>query len=336
MKISRLISINIFIILISFQFGFSQYKTTGKIIRIDNKFDELLDVNTPIEIVSEGYEWSEGPLWIKDGGYLLFSDVPRNTIYKWKDGISTEVFLNPSGYTGKGKYSNEPGSNGLAMSNDGQILACEHGDRRVSKMPLAGGGKLTLADNINGKRFNSPNDLVQSKAGHIYFTDPPYGLPKRQDDPSRELDLYGVYKIDNKGKVSLQIADLTRPNGVALSPDHKTLYVAQSDTKAIIMQYPILENGNIGKGKLLFDASYLNKEGLRGAPDGLKVDAQGNIFSTGPGGLLIIDKAGKLLGRIETGQATSNIAWGEDGSTIFLTADMNILRIKTKTKGANF
>lgn len=336
MKYLLQISVNIFIFLLSVQFGFSQYKTTGKIIRIDSKFDELIDVNTPIEIVSEGYEWSEGPLWIKDGGYLLFSDVPKNTIYKWKDGKSTEVFLSPSGYTGIGKYSNEPGSNGLTLSNDGQILACEHGDRRVSKMPLSGGGKVSLADQLNGKRFNSPNDLVQSKAGHIYFTDPPYGLPNRQDDPSRELKEFGVYKIDKNGKVSLQIADLTRPNGVALSPDHKTLYVAQSDTKAVIMQYPIIENGNVGKGKLLFDASYLNKEKLRGAPDGLKVDAQGNIFSTGPGGLLIIDKNGKLLGRIETGQATSNIAWGEDGNTIFLTADMYILRLKTKTKGANF
>jgi gluconolactonase len=325
----------IFALLISFS-TFAQ-KTVGKIISLDPSFDKLVDVSEPITVIAEGYEWSEGPVWVKDGEYLLFSDVPKNIIYKWKNSETT-VFLSPSGYTGIGRYSNEPGSNGLTITKDGQyLISCEHGDRRISKMPLQGyGGKLTLADKFNGKRFNSPNDLVEAKNGNIYFTDPPYGLAEYEKNASRETPLFGVYMIDKTGKTHLVVSDLIRPNGVALSPDEKTLYVAQSDRKAYIMSYPILANGLLGKGKLFFDASYLNKEGLGGAPDGLKVDQNGNIFSTGPGGVLIISPIGKLLGRIETGLATSNLGWGEDGSTLFITADMYILRLKTKTKGANY
>lgn len=315
-----------------------QTKTIGKIIQNDPELSNLLNIEDKLEVLGEGFEWSEGPVWIKDGNYLLFSDVPTNIIYKWKEGEKITEFLNPSGYTGIMPYSNEPGSNGLTISNDGKyLLACEHGDRRITKMPLAGkGGKFTLADNWEGKRFNSPNDLVEAKSGNIYFTDPPYGLPDFVDDKSREIEYFGVYKISPARKVTLEIKDLVRPNGVALSPDHKILYVAQSDVKAYIMSYPINSDGSIGKGKLLFDASYLNQQGLHGAPDGLKVDQNGNIFTTGPGGVLILSPEGKLLGRIETGAATANLAWGEDGSTLFITADMYLLKIKTKTKGANF
>jgi gluconolactonase len=315
-----------------------QTKTIGKIIQNDPELSNLLNIEDKLEVLGEGFEWSEGPVWIKDGNYLLFSDVPTNIIYKWKEGEKITEFLNPSGYTGIMPYSNEPGSNGLTVSRDGKyLLACEHGDRRITKMPLAGkGGKFTLADNWEGKRFNSPNDLVEAKSGNIYFTDPPYGLPDFVDDKSREIEYFGVYKISPDRKVTLEIKDLVRPNGVALSPDHKTLYVAQSDVKAYIMSYPINSDGSIGKGKLLFDASYLNQQGLHGAPDGLKVDQNGNIFTTGPGGVLILSPEGKLLGRIETGAATANLAWGEDGSTLFITADMYLLKIKTKTKGANF
>ena len=315
-----------------------QSKTMGKIIQNEPELSSLINLDEKLEVLGEGFEWSEGPIWVKEGNYLLFSDVPTNIIYKWKEGEKITEFLNPSGYTGILPYSNEPGSNGLTISNDGKhLLACEHGDRRITIMPLAGkGGKFTLADTWAGKRFNSPNDLVQSKAGHIYFTDPPYGLPDFVDDKSREIDLFGVYRITPDRKVSLEIKDLIRPNGVALSPDQKTLYVAQSDEKAYILAYPINHDGSLGKGKLFFDASYLNKQGLQGAPDGLKVDYQGNIFTTGPGGVLILSPKGKLLGRIETGAATANLAWGEDGSTLFITADMFLFRIKTKTKGANF
>ena len=314
-----------------------QIKTTSKIIENDAELAKLIRLDTKLELIGEGFEWSEGPVWVKDGGYLLFSDVPKNVIYKWKEGEKITEFLKPSGYSGIMPYSHESGSNGLTISNDGQLIACEHGDRRVSIMPIGGmGGKFSLADNYKGKRFNSPNDVVQSKSGNVYFTDPPYGLPSFVTDPSREIDLFGVYRVSPDRKVTLEIADLIRPNGVALSPDHKILYVAQSDTKAYIMAYPIKKDGSLKKGKLLFDASYLYDQGLSGAPDGLKVDENGNIFTTGPGGVLILSPKGKLLGRIETGAATSNLAWGEDGKTLFITADMYLFRLKTITKGANF
>lgn len=317
---------------------FAQNPKIGKIISNDPSLSTLLNINDQLEVLGEGFEWSEGPVWVKNGNYLLFSDVPTNIIYKWKEGEKITEFLKPSGYTGIMPYSNEPGSNGLTISNDGKyLIACEHGDRRITKMPLAGkGGKFTLADNWDGKRFNSPNDVVEAKSGDIYFTDPPYGLPDFVDDKSREIEYFGVYRISPQGKVTLIIKDLVRPNGVALSPDHKTLYVAQSDVKAYIMSYPIKSDGSVGEGKLLFDASYLNQQGLKGAPDGLKVDEKGNIFTTGPGGIIVLNPQGKLLGRIETGAATANLAWGEDGSTLFITADMYLLKLKTKTKGANF
>ncbi len=317
--------------------GFGQSKTIGKIVETDPALRQVLDPSAAIEVIAEGFDWSEGPVWIKSSGFLLFSDVPANIIYKWKAGEPVTEFLKPSGYTGILPYSNEPGSNGLTIGNNGQLLACEHGDRRVTAMPFAAGGKYTLADNFNGKRFNSPNDLVQAKSGHVYFTDPPYGLPGYDTDPTRELDVFGVYRISPERKVFLEISDLVRPNGVALSLDQKTLYVAQSDVSmAYIMAYPVREDGSLGKGKLFYDATPLAKQGLKGAPDGLKVDIHGNVFSTGPGGVLVISPEGKLLGRIDTGEATSNVAWGEDGSTLFITADMFVCRVKTRTKGANF
>jgi gluconolactonase len=313
----------------------AQIKTIGKIISIDPKFSELISLDSQIELLGEGFVWTEGPVWISGSDCLLFSDVPKNTIYKWKKGEEISVFMNPSGYTGVKPYSNEPGSNGLSISNDGYLIACEHGDRRISKMPLSiKGGKVTLADKWQGKRFNSPNDLVQSDKGIIYFTDPPYGLPNYINDSSREIDLFGVYSVDAKGVVKLLIKDLERPNGVAISPDQKTLYVAQSEPKnPVIMKYPILENGTVGKGTIFFDAMELFKQGLPGLPDGLKVDVNGNVFSTGPGGVLVISANGKLLGRIDTGVPTANLAWGEDGSTLFITAQHYLCKIKTKTIG---
>ena len=320
--------------------GQSSYPTLGKIIKYDNALDKLISPDAKIEVLSSGYTWTEGPVWVKDGNYLLFSDVPANTIYQWKQGKNEgeiSVFLKPSGYTGTGVYSNEPGSNGLIINQKGELVACEHGDRRVSAMPLSKGGKRTLADNFKGKKFNSPNDVVQHSSGAYYFTDPPYGLPKQEKDPSRELE-FGVYRIGTDGKVSQVISDLTRPNGLAFSPDEKILYVAQSDPeKAFIMAYPVNADGSVGTGKVFYDATSAVKEGkLRGLPDGLKIDKQGNIFTTGPGGVLVISPEGKLLGIINTGEATANCAWGDDGSTLYITADMYLCRIKTLTKGVRF
>ena len=325
-------------LLILIQTGMAQnsYPTIGKIVSNSPKLDALVDKDARIEVLASGFVWSEGPVWVKDGGYLLFSDVPQNTVFKWteKDGLS--VFLKPSGYTGVGRYSNEPGSNGLTLNRKGELVSCEHGDRRVSVMPLNGGGKRTLADNHQGKRFNSPNDVVQHSDGSYYFTDPPYGLPQQEKDPSREVDVFGVYRIAPDGKVTLVVPDLTRPNGLAFSPDEKTLYVAQSDPdRAVIMAYPVQKDGSLGKGRVFHDAT-ADAKTMRGLPDGLRVDKSGNLFATGPGGVRVIAPDGTLLGRIDTGQATANCAFGEDGSTLFLTADGYLCRIRTKTKGVGF
>jgi gluconolactonase len=313
------------------------YPTMGKIVYEDPSFEKLLSKDAKIEVLASGFEWSEGPVWVKDGGYLLFSDVPKNKVYKWDEKEGLSVFLEPSGYTGRGIYSDEPGSNGLIIDNQGRLVSCEHGDRRISAMPLHVGGKVMLADNFEGKRFNSPNDVVQHSNGDYYFTDPPYGLAKKHEDPTREIPQFGVYRIHKDGKVTMQVSDLSRPNGLAFSPDGKTLYVAQSDPeKSIWMAYPLDANGNAGKGKLIYDATPMGKRGVPGLPDGLKIDKDGNLWSSGPGGMLIISPSGKLLGRIEMGELTSNCAWGNDGSTLYMTVDGYVCRVKTNTKGAGW
>jgi gluconolactonase len=303
------------------------FPTAGSIERLDPALDQLIAPDSKIEVIASGFTWSEGPVWDKKNKRLLFSDVPENTVYQWnlKDGIS--VFLKPSGYTGPSDYGSEPGSNGLTFDNEGRLLFCEHGDRRISMITKDGGGKITLAHKFEGKRFNSPNDLCVHPSGLIFFTDPPYGLPKKENDPRREIDAFGVYRLGLDGKVDMVIPDLKRPNGVTLSSDGKTLYVAQS--------YPVDGKGNVGKGKLFFDATELAKTD-KGLPDGLKTDVKGNVWCTGPGGVLVISPEGKLLGRILTGHRTANCAWGEDGSTLYLTADSYIMRLKTLTKGTGF
>lgn len=311
----------------------AQQKTVGEVISLDPLFNTLVDKDAKIEVLADGFQWTEGPVWVKDGNYLLFSDVKQNTIFKWKEGEGISAFLKPSGYTGRLPYSNEPGSNGLIINRKGELVACEHGDRRVSSisMPLNNGGKRTLADNYKGKPFNSPNDIVQRSNGDYYFTDPTYGLPANAPQ-----NVMGVYRISNDKTVTLLIDNLT-PNGLAFSPDERILYVAQSlPASAIIMSYPLKQDGTLGKGKIFFDATSMVKQGLPGLPDGLKTDINGNLFATGPGGVLVLSPAGKLLGRIDTKQLTANCAWGDDGSTLYITANMILCRIKTKTKGAGF
>ncbi len=329
---------NLPLLLLSITLGcFAQQKTTGNLVVLDDAFFDYVEENAKIEVLAEGFIWSEGPVWVKEGDFLLFSDVPQNTIFKWKDGEGLSEFLKPSGYTGVLPYSNEPGSNGLIINNDGELVACEHGDRRISKMPLVGGGKFTLADTWMRKRFNSPNDVVQASNGTYYFTDPPYGLPKQENSETREIDAFGVFKIAPNGNVDMVVSNLTRPNGLALSPDEKILYVNQSDSNApYIMAYNIDEDGSLDKGHIFFDATSLLESGLVGSLDGIKVAQDGTLFSTGPSGLLVITPEGKLLGRIETGQRTANCAWGEDGSVLYMTADNYLMKIQTKTKGTGF
>jgi gluconolactonase len=241
--------------------------------------------------------------------------------------------MQPSGYTGVTYYGLEPGANGLLKDSEGNLVMCEHGDRRLSVLTPAG-GKRTLADNYQGKRLNSPNDGVLKSNGDIYFTDPPYGLPQRENDPRRELDHFGVYRISKKtGQLSLITTELARPNGIGFSPDEKTLYVAQSDPKkAIWMSFDVKEDGTVGAGKLFYDAT--DQVGKHpGLPDGLSVDKTGNLWASGPGGIYIFSPSGVLLGRINTGERTSNCCFGEDGSTLFVTADSNLCRIRTTASG---
>ncbi|GAB2577516.1 SMP-30/gluconolactonase/LRE family protein [Spirosoma areae] len=316
------------------------YPTIGQVVRVDPRLDKLIPAEAKIEVLAGGFAWTEGPIWVKNDAFLIFSDVPQNTVFKWTDKEGVTPFLKPSGYTGVGVYSDEPGSNGLTIDRQGRLISCEHGDRRVTAMPLNGsGGKRTLADNFNGKRFNSPNDVVAHSNGSYYFTDPPYGMPKKEKDPGKETDGYGVYRIAPErtgvpGTVSIVVGDLTRPNGIALSPDEKTLYVAQSDPlRPVVMAYPLQADGSVGKGKVVFGAEGMKKQGLEGGFDGMKVDRDGNLWVTGGGGVLVLSAAGELLGHIKTGVATANCAWGDDGSTLYITADMYLCRIRTFAKG---
>lgn len=306
----------------------------GKVHRFDPAFDRLVPRDAQLEVVASGFDWTEGPVWSREEGVLLFSDIPRNSIYRWKEGEGVRLYMKPSGYTGVVDYGLEPGSNGLTFDAQGRLVCMEHGDRRVSVLTKEG-GKRTLVDNYQGKRLNSPNDGVYKSNGDFYFTDPPYGLPKNFDDPRRELPYCGVYRLSKAGKLTLLTAELNRPNGIAFSPDEKTLYVAQSDAVAIWMAFPVKTDGTLGKGKVFYDVSdQMGK--LPGAPDGLKVDRAGNLFATGPGGVYVFSPQAKLLGRIETGERTSNCNWGGDGSTLYLTADMYVCRIKTNTRGAGW
>jgi gluconolactonase len=308
----------------------------GTIHRYDARLDELIPKDAKIEILGSPFLWAEGPVWVKDGGFLLFSDVKRNFVMKWKEGEGVSVYLNPSGYTGRFPYSEEPGSNGLILDHKGQLVSCEHGDRRVSVL-TRGGGKRTLVDNYEGKRLNSPNDGCFKSNGDLYFTDPPYGLPS-QESPLRELDFCGVYRLSPDGKLTLLTKECTRPNGIAFAPDEKILYVAQSDPKAAIWKsFPVQEDGTLGPGKVFYDVTeHFGKKEMPGLPGGMKVDAHGNLFATGPGGCYVFGPDGKLLGRIDTGQKTANCAWGNDGSVLYLCVDMYICRVKTTTKGAGW
>ena len=308
------------------------YPSFGTIERKDPRFDRLVPRDATIEKIAEGFDWSEGPVWIKAESKLLFSDVPMNTVFSWKDGEKVSVFLKPSGYTGTKARGGEPGSNGLNLDSQGNLILCQHGDRRVAK--LVGGKFVTLADKYEGKRFNSPNDSAYTSNGDLYFTDPPYGLLGKNDDPTKEIPWNGVYRLAKDGTVTLLTKEMTYPNGIAFSPDEKILYVANSDPdKAIWMAFPVKDDGTLGKGRVFFDSTPWAKAGRKGLPDGMKVDRAGNLFATGPGGVVVFDPDGTHLGTFNTGEATANCGWGEDGSTLFITADMYIGRVKLTTKG---
>jgi gluconolactonase len=304
------------------------------IIRLDPRFDQLVPKDAKIEFLADDILWAEGPVWDKQGGFLLFSDTKSNTAYKWSPQDGKTVFLHPSGYTGSAPFTgSEPGSNGLTFDSQHRLTLCQHGDRRISR--LEKDGKFTtLVDRYQGKRLNSPNDLVFKSNGDLYFTDPPYGLPKTFDDPTRELPFAGVFRLGKDGKVTLLTSENKAPNGIAFSPDEKTLYVDDTVRK-LWTAYPVLADGTLGKGRILYDAAKLS-QGLPGAPDGLKVDVHGNIWTAAPGGIFVIAPDGMLLGRFDLGAPTANCAWGDDGSTLYITSNHNLFRVRLNTKGARF
>ncbi len=305
--------------------------TLGRIERLDAGLDRYVDRDTPIEVLAGGFTWTEGPVWVtgEEESHLLFSDIPRNSIFRWSPSRGIELYMQPSGYTGVSYYGLEPGTNGLAIDPEGRLTMCEHGDRRVSVL-TTDGGKRTLADSYEGQRLNSPNDLVFDSDGVMFFTDPPYGLPERAEDRRREMDFCGVYRLDSDGALTLLTKELDRPNGIGLSPDEKTLYVAQSDPdRPIWMAYPLRDDKTLGEGKLLFSAAPYMDE-FPGLPDGLAVAPDGTIFGSGPGGIYVISPKGKLLGRLITGGRTSNCALADDGH-LYITADKNLCRVRIKS-----
>jgi gluconolactonase len=322
------------------------YPTFGSIERLDPALDEILAPDAKLEKLADGFDWTEGPVWVKKGKYLLFSDIPPNAIYKWVEGKGVTLFMQPSGYHGKDTTLKEPGTNGLTIDGKGNLLMAAHGDRRLARLgslSQPNGRQITLVEKYKGKRLNSPNDLVIHSSGDIFFTDPPYGMTRKDpaakiDPAEKELPFQGVFRLDTKGKATLLHDDLERPNGITLSPDEKTLYVANSHPpRPIWMAFDVKPDRTLANGRVFFDAAPLiAKTKRKGMPDGMKVDTKGNLFATGPGGVLIFSPSGKHLGTVLTGEATANVAFGDDGSTLYITADMYLARIKTKVKGQGF
>ena len=311
-----------------------KYATIGKIERLDQAIDQLIPRDSEIEILSNGFEWSEGPVWIPEGNYLLFSDIPRNSVFKWSASDSIELYLKPSGYTGEQGRGGEEGSNGLILNPQGKLVLCQHGDRRVAGMNAMlsepAPDFITLAGDFEGKRLNSPNDAVYHSNGDLYFTDPPYGLENGENDPEKELDFQGVYVLKKDGTLVLLTSELSRPNGIGLSPDEKTLYVANSDPeRAIWMAFDVLAEGILGEGRVFYNVTELTSQ-EKGLPDGLKVHSSGALFATGPGGVFIFNPDGKHLGTIKTTEATANCAFDETESNLYITADMYLQRVRLK------
>ncbi len=302
---------------------------------LDPRFDQLVPNDAKLEKIADGFTWVEGPVWHKPGGYLLFSDIPANAVYQWKPGEGTQVFLQNSGYSGTAPFTGkEPGSNGLALDPQGRLILCRHGDRQIGR--LESNGTITpLAQQLDGYTINSPNDLVFKSNGDLYFTDPPFGLPKVFDDPGK-APVQGVYRVTQDGTVTRVITDIKAPNGIAFSPDEHTLYVSDVDPKqAAWLAYDVEPDGTVTNRRVFFNATRWRRDPFFG-PDGFKVDQQGNLFGARPGGLSVIAPDGTLLGTIETGQPTSNVAWGEDGRTLFITGGSSVYRVRLTTSGARY
>lgn len=292
---------------------------------------EIISSDAKIEIIAEGFDWSEGPLWIEESRMLLFSDIPENSIFKWTAEKGKELYLKPSGYTGTVSRGGETGSNALLLNKNGQLVLCQHGDRRMAKMnaPLLQPKPdfVTIADNYKGKKFDSPNDAVYRSNGDLFFTDPPYGLEKNTDDVLKEAPYQGVYKVSASGEVTLLTDSITRPNGIAFFPGEKSLIIANSDPlNPVWYMYDLDENDSLVNGKIFYNAMAASKQDA-GMPDGLKIDRKGNVYATGPGGVWIFNRNGQVLGKIRTDSLASNCALADDEKTLYVTADMYVLKV---------
>lgn len=300
----------------------------GSIERLHPDLEALIPADATIEKLSGGFAFTEGPVWHRGPDHLMFSDLRSNAIHIWDEEAGLSTFMQPV-FEGTSD-TNSVGSNGLNIDSQGRLILMEHGNRRISRRERDG-FMTVLVDNYQGKRLNSPNDSAYSANGFLYFTDPPYGLAGLEDDPDRELDFNGIYRLSTEGNLELLESGQTRPNGIAFSPDEKTLYVANSDANnKVWMAYDVLPNGTLGSSRVFYDVNDRSEEG---ATDGLKVDVAGNLFATGPGGVWVFSPDGRHLGTIKPDEVPANVAWGDDGSTLYMTARTGLYRIRLSTSG---
>ena len=320
-----------FFLFISF-LSLQSQETFGEIERLDPSLDLLIPKNATLELLAEGFQWAEGPLWVPNLNGVLFTDVPKNTAYLWTESEGLSEFLNPSGMTNHAPHSSNEGANGLTLDSQGNLILCQHGDRRIARLrkwSFEEPEYETLIDHYDGKWFNSPNDLVFSKTNDLYFTDPPYGLKKQDEDSLKELEFNGIYKWSLSTGVTLLNKMLSRPNGIALSCDEKTVYVGNSDKKNAIIAAFDLVDGELINQRVFFDGKTIKRNGS-GLFDGLKVHSYGVIFATGPGGVLVINSEGKHLGTIRPGKATANCAFDPKEEYLYLTSNDVLARVKLK------
>lgn len=314
----------------------------GHLTTYDPAFHDVVAPNARIERLADGFTWAEGPAWIAgddhDGGHLLFTDPPENKLYRWSQADGLIVFLDPSGYAGPPTDAmREAGANGLFAEPGGSVLLADSGNRFIARLDPATRRKTPVATHFDGHRFNSPNDLVRRDDGAVFFTDPPYGLAGIDDSPAKELDVNGVYRLDTDGSVHLLDGGLRFPNGIALSPDQRTLYVSNSDpARPIWMAYTLDAAGDIVDRRVFADASDLATDDNSGLPDGMAVATDGTLFASAPGGVLVLDPDGKRLGRIETGATVTNCTFGDDGLALYMTSDTFIARVRVKVSGGGY
>jgi gluconolactonase len=327
----------VFILFILVTVNFANAQETkpeiGSVEFISKELNSIIKKDAKVEIIADGFQFTEGPLWLEKENMLLVSDIPANTIYKWTAANGKEEYLKPAGYTDSEPRGGFMGPNGLILSNDGKLWLCQHGDRRIAQMdaPINAPATnfTTIVGMYEGKKINSPNDLFLTKNGDLYFTDPSYGFEKGPRDPKKEMPFNGVYKVDKSGKVTLLLDSIEQPNGIGILPDGKTLLVSNSDgRKKRWYAYDLAADGTLKSGRIFYDASATKEPG---GCDGFKITKNGTIFAAGPGGVWIFTKAGKLIGKIKVnGVTATNIALSPDEKTIYITAVQYLLRVNMR------